>query len=389
MASGLQLFLSNWLGTFFLNAGAGNLPVKNTNKTVAEKAPGTMVLRLDRDGMFWNVNRIINSIFIANSLNCKFQVIWSDSLYDEPGKGHPNTWLSYFAPVFPDSDISADPDVFETFKMRKKSGGPRLTGDTHSFQGKLFGLKLPADRSSASGVIENHIQLQPKVQSLIDMFQNDHFTGPVIGLHIRGRGRSVAGGTGLMRHLLDPSEPIPYSAYFAAVDRALLQFPKARIFACSDSNEVLIRCKDQYGGRVFSYDATRSDFGEMHCTVPNSGTTEMSPHKLGIDILIEAYSLANCDFLVHGNSNVANFVLCKSPDLPHDYVYQSVEAKYVEIEEQRIISGEQSYNEPPADWSKPKFGMIRFRTQSIRQKKLAAHNKPKSIWKRIRAMVYR
>ncbi|NRB19355.1 MAG: hypothetical protein HRU33_17730 [Rhodobacteraceae bacterium] len=327
-----------------------------------------MVLRLDRDGMFWNVNRVINAIFVAESLGLKFRVRWKNSLYGEPGKGRPNTWLSYFRPVFPNVTLDEKPPVFNADKLRKKAGVPRLAGEKYHFQGKVFGLQPPQDRPRASEIIEHHIRLQPDIRALIDTFQNDHFAGPVIGLHIRGRGRSLAGGAGLMRYLLDPSEPIPYGAYFAAVDRALLQFPQARIFACSDSTEVLERCKEHYGDRVFSYDATRSAFGEMHCTTSQSEAVEMSPHKLGIDILIEAYGLANCDFFVHGNSNVANFVLCKSPDLPHDYVYQPVEAKYVELEKQRIISGDNTSDELPSDWSDPKSGMIRFRTQAAREK---------------------
>lgn len=346
------------------------------------------VLKLDKDGMFWNVNRVINSIFIAQSLGLKFEVLWADSLYDEPGKGQPNTWLSYFKPVFPEVEGSDGQSTFDVFKLHKEGGFPRLTGDRYNFQGKMFGMKLPHDRPAAARIIENNIQLQPNIKSLIGSFQNDLFTGRVIGLHIRGRGRSLADGTGLMRYFLDPSEPIPYSAYFAAVDRALLQFPQAKIFACSDSNDVLARCKQKYGDRVFSYNATRSNFGEMHCTASQSDTVKISPHKLGTDILIEAYSLAICDFFVHGNSNVANFVLCKSPNLPHDYVYQPVEAKYVEVEKQRITRGERSFNEPPADWSRPKFGMIRFRTQSNRQKKVNTDNGPKTVWKRLKSMIF-
>ncbi len=330
-----------------------------------------MIFRLDRDGMFWNVLRVVNSIYIANSLGLKFRVRWRNSLYAEPGHGHSNTWLSYFKPVYRHAPLGPDPKRFTLPKMLRSTGLPRITGEPHRFRGETFGLKLPDDRHLANGIVEKHIRLRPEVQSMIDEFQHANFTGPVIGVHIRGRGRSIADGAGLMRHLLDPSEPIPFNAYFAAVDRALLRFPTARVFACSDSSDVLARCKERYGERVFSYDATLSEFGEIHCTAPDDGASPVSPHKLGLDILIEAYSLALCDFFVLGNSSVANFVLCKSPDLEHEYIYQPVQPKYIEIEQKRILGEAVAEDQLPQGWRNTKAGLVRFRTRTKRHEVLA------------------
>ena len=51
-------------------------------------------------------------------------------------------------------------------------------------------------------------------------------------------------------------------------------------------------------------------------------THRFSKQKLGDDAIVEAYLLSRTQFLVHGNSNLSNFVLCKSPELPSHDVYQ-------------------------------------------------------------------
>ena len=85
-------------------------------------------------------------------------------------------------------------------------------------------------------------------------------------------------------------------------------------------NEVI----QQYGDRVITFLSSRSDYGEMHIQgYPKNQGLVFSPYQLGEDVLLEAYLLAETDYLVHGNSNVSNFVLCKNPDLTASYIYAS------------------------------------------------------------------
>ena len=51
-----------------------------------------------------------------------------------------------------------------------------------------------------------------------------------------------------MRELLQPGEPIPYRHYFKAVKRALRRNPRALIFACSDSQDVIDKAVQLHGG---------------------------------------------------------------------------------------------------------------------------------------------
>ena len=146
--------------------------------------------------------------------------------------------------------------------------------------------------------------------------------GPVIGLHIRGPGRVV--GVRDRSKEVATTEGLGLPSYFRAVDAALLTRQRARIFACSDSSLVIDAIAERYGDRVITYDASRSEFGEMHANHPSNAGLSFSPYKLGLDVLVEAYCLSGTDFFIHGNSNLANFVVCRNPTLEHLYVTMPV-----------------------------------------------------------------
>jgi len=87
---------------------------------------------------------------------------------------------------------------------------------------------------------------------------------------------------------------------------------------------VIRRVKQVYGDKVITYNSTRSEFGEMHADHSENNGKEFPSFKLGLDVVVEAYLLSDVDFFVHGNSNVVNFVLCKSPNLQNHYVYEDM-----------------------------------------------------------------
>jgi hypothetical protein len=141
-------------------------------------------------------------------------------------------------------------------------------------------------------------------------------------VHIRGPGRDH-GGADVQRLMLQPNGEIPYWAYFKAVDDALADRQGARIFVCSDAQQTIDRFTEHYGDRVFTYPSTRTDFGEVHERHPKNGDFTFSPYKIGLDVVVEAHILARCDHYIHGNNNVANYVLVRNPDMPATYVYES------------------------------------------------------------------
>lgn len=276
------------------------------------------VLRLRRAGMFSNVNEVVQQAHLARRGGYRFAIDWSASCYRDAARpGDP--WRYYFQPVFPGvTDAPAGAPVLPGGEAvactRDNIITPRLQ------DGRCDPLLLPADRSLAAGVVAATIRLHPDVAAQVDAFWGRHCQGPMIALHLRGAGRNH-GGTTRLRSAAGAPEDVPFDLYFQAVETALAARPGARILLCSDSQRVVDVAQGHFGDRLIVYPAQRSDFGEMHARHPQNAGQQFDPYRLGLDIVVEAHLMARCDCFVHGNSNVANFVLCKNPHLPAHYVY--------------------------------------------------------------------
>ena len=280
----------------------------------------TRLLKLRSAGLFSNVNEVVEQLRLAELGGYQFGIDWSESCYrDELQTGDP--WEYYFEPCFSNltlqnlhhSDAPILPGGVKVACTQDNIITPRI------HDGDCNPLLLPRDRIEANRLIKRYIHLSGAASVTVDKFKRTNFSGELIGLHIRGLGRTHGGVPELRKqHSVDGH--IPFGIFFEKVEQALKQKPSAKIFACSDSSEVIETVKSEFGSRVLTYEATRSKFGEMHANHPENNGQKFSPHKLGMDVLLEAYLLAQTDFLIHGNSNVCNFVLCLNPNLPHEYV---------------------------------------------------------------------
>jgi hypothetical protein len=281
-------------------------------------------------GMFSNVNELIQYLFLAESQGFKFFVDWRHSCYFEEKYGS-NPWEYYFEQCFPEvgahniQELSQEKKEAQDLPFlpvgkavacsKKNIITPRI------HDGQCNPLLLPKNRNIPHQYISRYLTLNNHVQSLINDFERLYFEeNEVIGLHLRGLGRNH-GGALQMRAKGQSQFEIDYPRFFKFIDHRLVQQPEMKIFVCSDSQIVIDRVYDHYGDIVISYSASRSEFGEMHANHQNNQGLDFSPYKLGLDVLVEAYLLARTDYFVHGNSNVANFVLSLNPELESSYTY--------------------------------------------------------------------
>jgi hypothetical protein len=268
--------------------------------------------------MYSNVNEVVQQVHLADRGGYRFWIDWRRSCYrDETRKSDP--WAYYFEPVWPDLPRDpADPQL--------PGGGPVATTRDNLITPRLIDgagdpLLLPKDRHRAGMVVNRAIRLNAMMRDHVAELARSLGGVPEIGLHIRGPGRTD-GGADRLRRMLPLEDGIPFQTYFAAVDDALGRWPSARIFACSDSDMVLARIVARYGaGRVLSQAAHRSLFGEMHANHPENAGQIFPPFALGREVVADAELLAQTRLFIHGNSNLANFVLCRAPDLDSHYVY--------------------------------------------------------------------
>jgi len=274
-------------------------------------------LSLRPDGMFSNVNEVVEQLRLANNGGYKFQIDWSSSCYRDQARPE-DPWSYYFAPCFP--ELPAKSELCEELLGGVPVACSRDNIITpRELDGVCNPLLLPKDRHGAHELIAKHLHLKPELLANVDAFVDAHFRDQMIGLHLRGAGRTDGGALEL-RAQYNTQTGIPFEAYFIEVDRQLVEHPKAGIFLCSDSSFVIRTVQERYGDRICIWPAQRSEFGEMHANHPKNAGQLFSPYRLGLDIVSEAWLLSRTDIFVHGNSNVANFVLCKSPDLIHAYV---------------------------------------------------------------------
>lgn len=278
-------------------------------------------LTLRGGGMFSNVNEVVQRLHLAEHGGYPFVIDWSASNYQDPEKqGDP--WSYFFEPCFSDapsthSDLDDLPDGEDIVLDRRNIITPRAT----YLEGHA--LLLPKDRHLPHQYIERHIRLKPEIKNIVKDYAARHFEKFTIGLHIRGEGRDH-GGAAELRARLPQEDGVPYAQYFQFVRAELNAHPDAQIFLCSDSTKVIDRVRAEFGDRVIYYDASRSSFGEMHERQKSSENEAFSGYKLGVDILVDAYLLTLTNVFIHGNTNVANFVICKNPQLRNIYVYDGI-----------------------------------------------------------------
>ena len=285
------------------------------------------LLKLGRQGMFSNANHVIDQLHLAHMNNYAFVIDWSESCYKEKSiPGSP--WNYYFYNCF---DVEAMNDLngielLDTTCLKSDNIiTPRPLGKADDE------LLLPTNRILANNYIVMYLRLKKNLLKIIDEFKQDHFEGYIIGLHLRGEGKDD-GGTDKYNSKLTLKNGVPFDTYFSQVDKKLKEIPNSKIFLYSYSQMVIEECEKKYGPKIITYNSSRSYYGEMHnkneiSTTRNRGYN-FSPYKLGEDVLVEAYLLSYTDFLIHGISNVTNFVLCNNPSLEDTFVYENIKIYY-------------------------------------------------------------
>ena len=286
------------------------------------KSKLTKLLRLRSAGMFSNVNEVVDQLHLAEQGDYQFAIQWDRSCYKVP-KRPADPWRYYFKPCFA-GELSESPEVLP--------GGAKVVCSPKSIitprlkEGRCRPLLLPANREQGAEIINRYIHLRPGITKRIEEFYAKHFRGnKVVGLHLRGLGRDASPAGALRRATVAKGE-IDYVKFVVPVDKYLDQNPGALVFACSDSQDVIDHLQHRYGSKLIATPSVRSEFGELHSR-PNCEANrgfKFSRHRLGLDALLDAYLLARTDFLVHGSSNLTNYVLCLDPLLPSFYVYHDI-----------------------------------------------------------------
>jgi hypothetical protein len=263
--------------------------------------------------MFAAVNEVICQLKLAQENGYRFSIDWSKSPYCDRSLAS-DPWNYFFQDPFDvvrTEGVGELPYLGHSTDTRLNFMRPRLYPNLDT--GPML---LPTDRDLGHKLIAQYIRPKEPIRHIIANYRQAHFDSYIIGLHLRGPGR-LHGGTRQLKKRYALKNGVPFQLYFTQVDRVLRSKPDAKIFVCSDSQMVIDECQQRYGDKILTYNSTRAAAGEMH----QAYVDKYSGYKLGEDMIIEAYLLGATDYLIHGNSNVSNFVLCFNPKLEAKYVY--------------------------------------------------------------------
>jgi hypothetical protein len=263
----------------------------------------------------------------------KLFIYWSKDGY----RGRKNAWEYYFKQPYP--DMPPAPEVVgiceeelgdaEVPKLKELTTPGKFAFSSSYwwwFVGK-YGLLSDKFRKDCSGAVKRYIHLQDDVQETYDKLKERLIGGrEVLAVQFRGTDKPPE----IMACITKRIPPL--EDYFKAADEYIEKHPKSDILMTTDSVPALGAFVQRYGKRVIHTDFARSD-------TKHAVHLHAAPHH-GEEVLMDVLLCADCDFFIHGISNVSAGTLAFNADLPHRDMYYWVDAdKYyadsLELEKKR------------------------------------------------------
>jgi hypothetical protein len=268
-------------------------------------------------------NRILcttTGILYARLSGRRLLVDWSDGAY---GKRGSNVFHRYFqSPVCDPSDTipatnSVNPSIWQgclqesAFELAASHGKPRGGGVWRQYSIDLtrmdypeevvvfwafdtqvnlmrphFPLLMPQFKGASTTLIlrtilRDDLVLQPQIRERVEAFARAHFSGPMVGVHVRY--------SDYQSHLLGS---------IGLVDRLLQQHPDLKVFLATDNIQVKQLFEESYPGTVTTPHWYPRSGLQLH-------GNKSCPDKVenGVEALVDLYLLARCDYLVVDSSS--------------------------------------------------------------------------------------
>ena len=113
---------------------------------------------------------------------------------------------------------------------------------------------------------------------------------------------------------------IPLDAYFEAIQKAFdhPDVTSDKIFLATDGEQTIETFMKRMPGQIIASPAVRHVQGEGHQHKIASG------YQMGVEVIQDVDLLSRCAYLVHGNSNMTNFLQCLRPDQPHTDICEPI-----------------------------------------------------------------
>ena len=263
-------------------------------------------------GLFSNINNAIRHIIYVNEFGENpFYIQWKSAFY-QSNSGE-NLWNKLFnQPFFNESSSQYDSKNIKEL--------PQIIEKYPRYITPINGNNLminPIKKDYVHSIIQKYIKFDKKYIDLASKFLKNHKNKYKIGLHIRGSGH-LHNGTKVYRKKFKMINKIPIPEYINHLEKKIKEIEgEYTIIIFTDNNFVINYFKERYD--IVTYDSERADnfYGEVHVHTKNKKLKE----KLCEDIIVETLIMSQCDYLIHGMSNITNFVQCYNPKLNNKNIY--------------------------------------------------------------------
>lgn len=297
-----QRCLRHWNDPAFVREvlDIGRNPLKIEIERPGEKNPGRLIYiaqTMGCDGFFAELRFILHELYFCGCFGMTPVVVMPQaSCYCEkhPVNGTTNPFEYYFEPV---SDVSPE-DARQSSAVVRHNYYQRLY--IHRIYGMDSGY-LPTEEyfRKMAELTKKYLRLNKTVAPVIaDAVRGIVGEEKTLGVHVRG--------ADFKRHYRNHPNMVTIDEYVAQVKEALKDRSFERIFLATDDAEALARFQREFGEMLHYYgDVTRTSGDE---TVMRSESGRENHHYLlGLEVIRDMYTLAACEGIVAGLSNVSLF----------------------------------------------------------------------------------
>lgn len=251
-------------------------------------------------GFCAEMHQLLYRLRFAEAINAVPRVHWGEYMfYYDHGMDYitKNAFEYYFEPVSEAADHS--PNEFKNYiRSDKKHIYIYQNMVDKSYKINDVNFKLLA------GMYRKYIHLNEKtslfINSEIDNLLNYNKQipprGKILGIHVRGTDFNL----GLLNH---PNVVAP-NEYLAKAKEIFSDGKYDKIFIATEDSTVLEMFVSEFGDKILYYkDVFRTSGKSGPHSTPND--RELNNYKLGLEVLRDVYTLANCDGFLSGLSHVA------------------------------------------------------------------------------------
>ena len=244
---------------------------------------------------------VLNCIMVEKKQIEPFYIIWTSPLYQDKEDYNLFDKIIY-QPYYSPLSINGKKIILEEEKF--------ITGIITPKKNGILYLPAIRDRKYISSILRKKIIFKPYLYKQVDKFYSKLCKKGVIGVHIRGSGH-LDGGDLLFKKNVKLTNGIPLEEYTKKIDEVLAKTKIQQIILFTDNEYTINYMKNIYRDKIYFTNSKRSkgSKGEIHM---NNNSNKF---KLLEDICIDILLMCKVTHLIHGISNIINFVLCYNPTI--------------------------------------------------------------------------